>query len=325
MIIFYYRTWSNLRCSGIANKGHHKPYGEFITTLERIKGGQLEYKLRKMDSIDELGKAKFVIENFKYEALEDITVEKEISFLNFLSSDWEMGLSVAIDFTGSNGTITSKSSLHYLNPTGEPNQYEKALTAVGSVLVNYDSDLCFPAFGFGGIPNFLDSKKVSHCFNLNGTKNPECESISGLMEAYKFSLNNVDLYAPTYFAPCLQRFLNLVLECKNNQTYHIMMILTDGVVDDLQETKDVIVAASKLPISIIIIGVGEHDFEEMDELNHEKNPIIDSNGNSINRDILHFIKFRDHAEKSQQKLSEEILMKIPNQVVEYLKVNKVKL
>ena len=296
-----------------------------MTTLSRLCSGETEYKLYKMDSTDEISKAKFVFENFKYESIEEKVVNKEISFLDFLSSDWEMGLTVAIDFTGSNGTITSKSSLHYLNPIGEPNQYEKALTAVGSVLINYDSDLCFPAFGFGGIPNFLESKKVSHWFNLNGSKNPECESISGLEEAYKFSLNNVDLYAPTYFAPCLQKFVEMVTERKNNLTYHIMLIMTDGVVDDLQETKDIIVAASKLPVSIIIIGVGEHDFEMMDELDVEKNSIEDSNGNSIWRDIIHFVKFRDHGSKGQEMLAEEILKKIPQQVIDYLSSNKIKL
>ena len=38
----------------------------------------------------------------------------------------------------------------------------------------------------------------------------------------------------------------------------------DGVVTDLQETKDALVKASDLPLSILIVGVGGADFKEME-------------------------------------------------------------
>lgn len=47
---------------------------------------------------------------------------------------------MAIDFTASNGDLLEPSSLHYLDPHGGLNPYEKAITAVGNVLASYDSD-----------------------------------------------------------------------------------------------------------------------------------------------------------------------------------------
>lgn len=44
------------------------------------------------------------------------------------------------------------------------------------------------------------------------------------------------------------------------------MILTDGVISDMDQTKAAIVQASALPMSIIIVGVGGADFEMMEEL-----------------------------------------------------------
>ena len=38
----------------------------------------------------------------------------------------------------------------------------------------------------------------------------------------------------------------------------------DGVITDLQETKDALVHASDLPLSILIVGVGGADFKEME-------------------------------------------------------------
>lgn len=60
---------------------------------------------------------------------------------------------------------------------------------------------------------------------------------------------------------------------QENQKYNIMIIMTDGVVDDFQETIDSIVLASFLPLSIIIIGVGSADFSMMNILDADVNPL----------------------------------------------------
>jgi hypothetical protein len=39
--------------------------------------------------------------------------------------------------------------------------------------------------------------------------------------------------------------------------------MQDGVITDVQETKDAIVRASDLPLSILIVGVGAADFTQM--------------------------------------------------------------
>ena len=46
----------------------------------------------------------------------------------------------------------------------------------------------------------------------------------------------------------------------SNPMYHILLILTDGVIHDMVQTKDLIVECSKFPLSIIIVGIGHADF-----------------------------------------------------------------
>jgi hypothetical protein len=41
-----------------------------------------------------------------------------------------------------------------------------------------------------------------------------------------------------------------------NQKYTIMLILTDGIINDLEATIDEVVKGSALPLSIIIVGIG---------------------------------------------------------------------
>ena len=46
-------------------------------------------------------------------------------------------MSVAIDFTGSNGEITRPDSLHRQHADGKLNDYELAINSVGSILEPY--------------------------------------------------------------------------------------------------------------------------------------------------------------------------------------------
>ena len=64
--------------------------------------------------------------------------------------------------------------------------------------------------------------------------------------------------------------------CQQSQKYNILLIITDGVISDLQKTIDQIVYGSELPLSIIIVGVGSADFSAMDELDADETPLYSS-------------------------------------------------
>lgn len=76
----------------------------------------------------------------------------------------------------------------------------------------------------------------------------------------------VQLAGPTYFAPLLSEFRKFVESVKGQNTYPILLILTDGTIHDMPATIDQVIAMSKLPCSIIIVGIGNADFDAMEEL-----------------------------------------------------------
>ena len=49
----------------------------------------------------------------------------------------------------------------------------------------------------------------------------------------------------------------------NDNAYIILLILTDGIIHDMEETLQDIVDSAYLPLSIIIVGIGNEDFENM--------------------------------------------------------------
>lgn len=60
----------------------------------------------------------------------------------------------------------------------------------------------------------------------------------------------------------------------------------------MDRTLDLIVSASNLPLSIIIVGVGNADFTNMNRLDGD-NGLYSSKGVAATRDIVQFVPFRD--------------------------------
>jgi hypothetical protein len=56
------------------------------------------------------------------------------------------------------------------------------------------------------------------------------------------------------------------------------MIITDGKIMDMDVTKVELYKLSKLPCSVIIVGVGNADFTSMEELDGDDGPLRDRNG-----------------------------------------------
>lgn len=92
-------------------------------------------------------------------------------------------------------------------------------------------------------------------------------------------------------------------------------------------TKRAIIDASTLPISIIIVGVGNANFEAMNELDSDDMP-LSVEGRSAERDIVQFVPLNKILSKNgvnnadtkcEAELAEEVLAEIPQQFISYMK------
>ena len=244
------------------NSGYHKFYGEFQTSISQIANGVIDYNLFKDDQIVPGSIFKF----------EGFYIQERPSFFDCLRKGWKLNMILAVDFTASNGEISDPHSLHHLNSNGYLNDYQWAIKQVGSVLEPYSENKMYPWFGFGGIPRYAGMNQVSHWFNLNGSESPEVQGVQGILEAYQFSLLQCGLYGPTMFSPWLRNTVDMIKERLDQRIYHIYVILTDGDIHDMPLTKDIIVEGSEYPLSIIIIGLGENQFDRMIELDGDDVP-----------------------------------------------------
>lgn len=312
-----------IECFDFNNSGHHELIGKLQTSIEGLEklykekvGANFVFPSSRHRDHEKVLKGKLFVDGYD---------EKEMfSFLDYISSGFELNFMVAVDFTASNGDPRSPDSLHYIDHSGRLNAYQQAIMEVGEVIQVYDYDKRFPAWGFGGR---IQNGSVSHCFNLNGnTASFEVEGIQGIMAAYQNALHTVSLHGPTLFGPVVNQAAEIAAQSLSTSfsKYFVLLIITDGVLTDLQETKDALVRASDLPLSILIVGVGNADFKQMEILDADNGQRLESStGRIATRDIVQFVPMRDvhHGEIS---MVQALLEELPGQFLTYMRSRDIK-
>ena len=277
-------------------------------TLEQLENRAMVSLYDDLNSSKQIGKA--IINH---------TFKTKKTFIDYIRGGININLNIAIDYTASNENPNNPNSLHYC--LGDmPNDYENAILSCGSIVGYYDKDQIFPVFGFGGIPP--GKNKVSHCFNINFEESPDIQLIDNVIRVYKESLNKVTLSGPTFFAPIIEKVMSEIKknlnECPQENHYEILMILTDGLINDMQETTKLLVDCASLPLSVIIIGIGDADFSMMVTLDGDDIPLTDCDGRITERDLVQFVEYEKFKKKGNiTELNEEVLKEIPRQIEEY--------
>uniref|UniRef100_A0AAY4DDX9 C2 domain-containing protein n=1 Tax=Denticeps clupeoides TaxID=299321 RepID=A0AAY4DDX9_9TELE len=297
--------------------GSHDFIGEFTTSYRELARGQSQFNIYEVvNPKKKMKKKKYANSgtvSVSYGAAEG-DVSTRLSAIKRLTSDLT-------------GNPSQSTSLHYMNPY-QMNAYAMALKAVGEIIQDYDSDKMFPALGFGA--KLPPDGRVFHEFPLNGNiENPYCNGIEGILEAYHQSLKTVQLYGPTNFAPVVNHVARYAAAVQDGSQYFVLLIITDGVISDMAQTKEAIVNAAKLPMSIIIVGVGQAEFDAMVELDGD-DIRISSRGKLAERDIVQFVPFRDYMDRtgnhvlSMARLAKDVLAEIPDQFISYMKSRGIK-
>lgn len=172
-------------------------------------------------------------------------------------------LIIGIDFTASNGSQGRNSfngrNLHQIFE-GQENPYQSVIRIIGRTLEDLDEDKIIPTFGFGDIQT-----KNQSVLPILTDRGSFCIGFEEVIQRYNKLALVIQPSGPTNFAPIIDKAVDIICTGEKKQ-YHILIIITDGQVSnsDREATIHSIVEASKFPLSIIIIGVGDGPFDEME-------------------------------------------------------------
>lgn len=134
------------------------------------------------------------------------------------------------------------------------------IETISDVLIKrLDDDVQVPLYGFGD--SLTTNKKV---FLLNSER--PCKTKQELLNAYSEAAAHVTLSGPTSFAPIIYEAMDVV---QSLGKYHVLVIIADGMMDDVSNTVNAIVAASYHPLSIVMVGIGDGPWSQMEEFDDE--------------------------------------------------------
>lgn len=291
---------------GSGGEKNMKRIGTGFTTVEELLNDKKE-----IETLDDKKKPSgtIIIEKFEKDQAFDL--------MDYLAHGLSLNMVFMVDFSTANGDFSTPASLHHISK--DKNAYEKAMESVGSVLMQYDNDGQIPLYGFAGTMPKLGIKESKDFFYIQGEDLAYAKNIEEVLKLYESCFDWVHPGGPCKLAPGIKAVNQWVKEIANNDKgfYSVLLVFTTGHVADMQDTIMALVESSTLPLSVLMIGVGSSNFDDLRVLDSDSKRLEDKNKKKAERDVVQFVEYRSI--QSMQQLSSELLAEIPCQVVEYFR------
>ncbi|KHJ84759.1 Copine [Oesophagostomum dentatum] len=161
---------------------------------------------------------------------------------------------------------------------------------------------------------------------------PTCTGIEGVVTAFRNTFMHTQPCTSAHFAHVIYHIaknaqIALSRTDASKPQYYILNIITRGAIDDVKETVQAAIFASKAPISIVFTGIGDRNLDEIERLGVGGKRLT-YHGRKSDRDNLQFVNMTKvllesdgSAEESKFTLSERALYQIPRQLTSYFTKN----
>ena len=335
----------NKLCNGDYNKrirmevydydsiGSHDFIGSFQTTLNQLQNdiqNELRFPIKNEDKkgVDKGSGSIIVVRR---------DVETIPTFVGLLQTGTKINLSIAIDFTQANGDPNDKSSLHYL-PLGSDNLYSFVARSAIEGMNNFSADQNIDCFGFGA--KLPQHEKTSHVFPINLSSEPSCTGLDEVLKCYQNCVKDVSFSGPCNISPIINHVTKHAQTFMvDGKQYFVLIILTSGDINDLDEIRSAISSVSDWPISIVVAGIGNRNFSQFEELLFDHRPATSSTTKRksktpsipIGRSNYHFVDIKTQMPSTsiqsfsssskaniRRNVAKELLSQVPRQFAEWM-------
>ncbi|MDP2434184.1 MAG: VWA domain-containing protein [archaeon] len=147
-------------------------------------------------------------------------------------------------------------NLHRIIPdVPNPNPYQFALFMVGKTMGVFDSDGVIPCYGL--------------CADFSILPLGETADIDQLLSLYTGITPKISTVGTPSWKPLIDQAIEHIIETKR---FYILIVLTTGACDSFEELREALVIASRFPLSIVAIGLGDGPFSELASIDDEVIP-----------------------------------------------------
>ncbi|XP_052807081.1 copine-9-like [Mya arenaria] len=306
--------------------GDYKMLGRRVATLRDLNSIQkvghykeLPLAPKKQGSITNSIK----ITNNGYLRFFQVRVDCDYSLLDYVTGGMKLNLNVAIDFTASNGTPEQTMSLHDVSQN-KKTPYMEVIEAFGGVICGFCTEVKIGMLGFGA--KMKKSSVINHCFPLSNDWNRFYEyGIESAISRYKKAVKHIRMSGPTRLKPVISFAESMAVRepTQDNQVYHVLLVITDGILNDIDDVLERLTSISHLPLTVVFAGVGPADFKLMECFSQDSTGFVGLKyrTTSLNRKHTHFVSFsRENGQTIDlDRLARETLAVISSQITEYMR------
>ena len=224
--------------------------------------------------------------------------------VDYLLGGYEISLTLAIDFTVSNGDHTLPSSYHYLSPSKENSYMECIRSAINftqKFSKNSLDSLPVIAYGFGAVSEH--SRQASHCFALNQKeRDPTIHSQHSVLSYYADAVKTMDASGPASLRHVIHKCLRDVMAQESYSPYRVCYVLAACAISDLSEVQELLVESAKYPVSFVFVGIGDQKgLGKMEEMFKAEARVVSAGGTRAVRCNVLYRDWKSLRSQTQEK------------------------
>uniref|UniRef100_A0A1I7ZDH7 Copine domain-containing protein n=1 Tax=Steinernema glaseri TaxID=37863 RepID=A0A1I7ZDH7_9BILA len=302
------------------DKGKRSVIGQFQTEYSALINGSSIQNLYHL--INGVKGNKKSCGTFEVVRCADVTM---YTFLDYVISGANVHFAVAIDFSCSETDSEQPAIRNFYEDV------EFVVRTLGQQFHEYDPSNQYAAFGLGAKIPPLYRESQEFCLSLE--TDPNCRGLDGILNAFTTALSSVKPMSNAHFAHVIYYVSKLAQHSHSRGNtgrpqYYVLTIITKGCIKDLKETIQAIIFASRAPISVIFVGVGNGPFSDLERLGSAGSRLA-FQGRKAERDVVQFASVNAQTisdvgiEEFKSVFREQALAQIPWQMATWMMKNGV--
>ena len=260
---------------------------------------------------------RFLNENNKNEDIFCIKANKvenaqknKINIYEFVGSGIKLNTFLAFDFSDGLNKQTRKKSI---------DNYSKIISNLINKIFFYAKQQSIYLYGFGAEFNNHDVD----LFNLNDEEDFPIR-LEKVQRVFKSKQESIKPKKMIVLSKLIRKITKIIFKLYEARNYNVLFLFLREIPDnkDKQEIIDALIEASYLPLTIIIIGEGNNDFNQLKEFFGDKVNEA-SSGMIKNRDNILFTDFYNNFNEDEESFTQCCLEELSKQMIEFYDLIKV--
>ena len=228
----------------------------------------------------------------------------DMHIFDFLKSGIKLNVFLSFDFSYGLNRISRNKSI---------NRYSKFLLNLCQKIFHYVKDNSIYLYAFG-VKNNNDEEGI---FKFSEDENPILLKLA--FKTYESKLKHIKPQKNIILSKIIRKITDKIYKIFQTRNYNVLFIFLREIPDinDKQKLIDAFIESSYLPLTIIIIGEGENDFEKLNEYfgEHIKEASCGMERNKRNNILI--IDFHKNFNENEEKMIQYCFEEISNQLIQF--------